>query len=253
MNQSVSIANLKESVTMKKTKLAVIMRVGPGLGAACAKKFAAEGFTVAMLARKITKLKKIEKEIKNEGGEALSYTVDVANEKEIKAVFRKLGSIARGIELFVYNAGQFRMGGVMELSASEFVGAWNTNCLGAFLGAKEVLPVMSRQRKGTIIFTGATASLRGSAKFSALAVGKFALRALAQSLAREFGPKGIHVAHVVVDGIIATPAYLDKYPKTKRNTLISPESIAELYWDIYKQDRSAWTLETDLRPYGEKF
>ena len=124
---------------------------------------------------------------------------------------------------------------------------------GAFYGAQQVLPAMLEAGRGTILLTGATASLRGSARFSALAVGKFGLRALAQSMAREFGPQGIHVAHVVIDGQINTPRMREMSPDREEHTMLSPEAIAETYWQLHSQDRTAWTLELDLRPSVERF
>jgi NAD(P)-dependent dehydrogenase (short-subunit alcohol dehydrogenase family) len=124
---------------------------------------------------------------------------------------------------------------------------------GAFYAAQQVLPAMIESGRGTILFTGATASLRGSARFSALAVGKFGLRALAQSMAREFGPQGIHVAHVIIDGQINTPRMREMSPDREYHTMLSPDAIAETYWQLHTQDRTAWTLELDLRPSVESF
>jgi len=124
---------------------------------------------------------------------------------------------------------------------------------GAFYAAREVLPAMVEAEHGTILLTGASAALRGKAKFSALAVGKFGLRALAQSLAREFGPQGIHVSHVVIDGQIDSPSIHEKMPDREEHTLLSPDAIAETYWQLHMQDRTAWTLESDLRPSVESF
>jgi NAD(P)-dependent dehydrogenase (short-subunit alcohol dehydrogenase family) len=124
---------------------------------------------------------------------------------------------------------------------------------GAFYGARQVLPAMLGAGRGTVLLTGATASLRGSARFSALAVGKFGLRALAQSMAREFGPQGIHVAHVIIDGQINTPRMREMSPEREERTMLSPDAIAETYWQLHVQDPTAWTLELDLRPSVESF
>ena len=124
---------------------------------------------------------------------------------------------------------------------------------GAFYAAQQVLPAMIEAERGTILLTGATASLRGSARFSALAVGKFGLRALAQSMAREFGPQGIHVAHVIIDGQINTPSARERSPEREEHTMLSPDTIAETYWQLHIQDHTAWTLELDLRPAVEGF
>jgi len=124
---------------------------------------------------------------------------------------------------------------------------------GAFYTAREVLPAMVDAGRGTILLTGASAALRGKARFSALAVGKFGLRALAQSMAREFGPQGIHVSHVIIDGQINTPRIKEMSPDREEHTLLSPDAIAETYWQLHSQDRTAWTLELDLRPSVESF
>jgi NAD(P)-dependent dehydrogenase (short-subunit alcohol dehydrogenase family) len=124
---------------------------------------------------------------------------------------------------------------------------------GAFYAAREVLPTMVEEGHGTILLTGASAALRGRAGFSALAVGKFGLRALAQSMAREFGPQGVHVSHVIVDGQINTPRVNEMMPDREEHTMLSPEAIAETYWQLHSQDRTAWTLELDLRPSVESF
>jgi NAD(P)-dependent dehydrogenase (short-subunit alcohol dehydrogenase family) len=124
---------------------------------------------------------------------------------------------------------------------------------GAFYAAQQVLPAMVEAARGTVLLTGATASLRSSARFSALAVGKFGLRALAQSMAREFGPQGVHVAHVIIDGQINTPRLREISPEREDHTMLSPEAIAETYWQLYSQDHTAWTLELDLRPAVERF
>ena len=137
---------------------------------------------------------------------------------------------------------------MLEVTAELFERSWRANCLGAFLGAQEVLPAMLERGRGTILLTGATASLRGAARFSCLAVGKFGLRALAQSMARELGPQGIHVAHVIVDGQIDTPALRGRTPDRPTHTLLGADSIAKVYWQLHEQDATAWTLEIESAP-----
>jgi len=156
-------------------------------------------------------------------------------------------------EVFVYNAGAFQMGGILELSPEQFDNCFQANCSGAFHGAQQVLPAMAERGSGTVILTGATASLRGSARFAALSTGKFGLRALAQSMAREFWPQGIHVAHVVIDGQIDTPRVREMSPDREEHTMLSLDAIAEAYWRLHDQNRTAWTLELDLRPAVESF
>ena len=153
----------------------------------------------------------------------------------------------------MYNAGAFEMGGVLEVPPGRFDECFRANCAGAFYAARQVLPALVEAGRGTIVLTGASASLRGKARFSALAVGKFGLRALAQSMAREFGPQGVHVAHVVIDGQINTPRMRAMSPEREEHTMLSPDAIAETYWQLHTQDPRAWTLELDLRPSVESF
>jgi NAD(P)-dependent dehydrogenase (short-subunit alcohol dehydrogenase family) len=141
----------------------------------------------------------------------------------------------------------------LDLSPEQFDECFKANCAGAFYAAQQVLPAMVEAERGTILLTGASAALRGKANFSALAVGKFGLRALAQSMAREFGPQGIHVSHVIVDGQINTPRIGEMFPDREEHTLLSPDAIAETYWLLHSQDPTAWTLELDLRPSVESF
>jgi NAD(P)-dependent dehydrogenase (short-subunit alcohol dehydrogenase family) len=234
-------------------KVAAVMGVGPGLGAAVARRFARGGFTVGLMARGPENLAPVQKDIERGGGSALSIPTDATDPDSVAAGFAHLRQRFGDPEVLVYNAGAFEMSGVLDISPEQFEQCWRANCFGGFLGAKEVLPPMLARRRGTIIFTGATASLRGSARFACLAVGKFGLRALAQSLAREFGYDGIHVAHVVIDGMIDTPRVRSLAPDRDAEALLSPEAIAEAYWQLHTQERSAWSLELDLRPAVEKF
>jgi NAD(P)-dependent dehydrogenase (short-subunit alcohol dehydrogenase family) len=238
---------------MEQKKVAVILGVGPGLGAAVSHRFAREGFAVGLMARNKDKLVTTQKEIETAGGKALSISTDATDSESVKSAFDEVREKLGNVEVFIYNAGTFRKGGILEVTPEEFEGSWKINCLGALLGAQQVLPMMLNQGRGTIILTGATGSIRGGAYFSCLAVGKFGLRALAQSIAREFGPKGIHVAHVIIDGQIGTPRQQAMEPKREAHTFLSPEAIAESYWQLYIQDPTAWTLELDLRPSVEKF
>lgn len=238
---------------MKGQKVAVVLGVGPGLGAAVSRRFAREGFAVGLMARDKKKLTAIQKEIEGVGGTAVPISVDATDEKSVKSAFDEVHEKLGSVEVFVYNAGAFRKGGILDITTEEFEKCWKANCLGAFLGVQQVLPMMLEQGRGTIIFTGATGSMRGSAYFSCLAVGKFGLRALAQSIAREFDPKGIHVAHVIIDGQIATPRQRSTEPDREAHTFLAPEAIAESYWQLYIQDPTAWTLELDLRPSVERF
>jgi NAD(P)-dependent dehydrogenase (short-subunit alcohol dehydrogenase family) len=223
-------------------KVAAVLGVGPGLGGAIAKRFAREGFSVGLMARGRSNLEAVQREIAASGGTSAVFPADASDARSIGDAFANLRSELGPPEVFVYNASSFAMGSILDVTPQQFEAVWKLSCLGAFVAAREVLPHMVEMGRGTILFTGATASMRGSANFAAFAVGKFGLRALAQSIAREMGPKGIHVGHVVVDGQIGhSPKHL------------SPDAIADCYWELHRQDKSAWTFEVDLRPFGEKF
>jgi NAD(P)-dependent dehydrogenase (short-subunit alcohol dehydrogenase family) len=234
-------------------KIAAVLGVGPGLGAAVARRFAGEGFAMALMARREESVAAVREEITDSGGKALSVATDATDPDSVAAAFERVRAELGDPEVFVYNAGAFQMGGVLEISPAKFDECFKANCAGAFYAARQVLPAMVEAGRGTVLLTGATASMRGSARFSALAVGKFGLRALAQSMAREFGPQGIHVSHVIIDGQINTPRIQEMSPDREDHTMLSPEAIAGTYWQLHSQDRTAWTLELDLRPAVESF
>ncbi len=232
---------------------AVVIGAGPGLGAAVARRFAREHFAVAVVARQEQTLAPIVADITAAGGTARAFAADTTDATAVDALFTAVRAAFGAPDVLVYNASAFQMGGVMELSPEDFERCWQVGCLGAFLCARQVLPAMVERGRGTVLFTGATAALRGSARFSALAVGKFGLRALAQSMARELGPKGIHVAHVVIDGQIASDRVRKAMPGRDEATMLAPDAIAETYWHLHAQAATAWTHELELRPATEKF
>ena len=234
-------------------RVAAVLGVGPGLGASVARRFAREGFAVALMARREESVAGARSEIEERGGTALPVAADATDPASVATAFGRVREELGDPELFVYNAGAFQMGGILEISPEKFDECFRANCAGAFYAAQQVLPAMVERERGTVVLTGATAALRGSARFSALAVGKFGLRALAQSLAREFGPQGIHVAHVVIDGQIDTPRVRERSPEREEHTMLSPDAIAETYWQLHSQNQTAWTLELDLRPSVERF
>lgn len=238
---------------MNQSRVAVVIGIGPGLGRAVALRFAREGYSVALMARHRKNLSPVASEIEDAGGTALSLEADAADASQVAEAFEGVRGELGDPGVLVYNAGAFKMGGLLELEPETFEQCWRSNCHGAFLAARQVLPAMQRRGEGTVILTGATAALRGSAGFSALAVGKFGLRALAQSMAREFGPRGIHVAHSIIDGQIDTPRVREMMPGREDHTFLKPEAIADAYWHLHTQDPTAWTLELDLRPAVEKF
>lgn len=234
-------------------KVAFVMGIGPGLGAAVARRFAREGFTLGLLARTQESLEPVQKELASTGARAAAATSDATDPASVRAGIERLAQEIGMPNVFVYNAGAFKMGGILEVSPEEFDECWKANCAGAFYAVREVLPSMLENQAGTILLTGATAALRGGARFSCLAVGKFGLRALAQSLAREFGPQGIHVAHVVIDGQIDSARVRQWMPGRGVETFLSPDAIADTYYELHAQHPSAWTQEIDLRPAVEKF
>jgi NAD(P)-dependent dehydrogenase (short-subunit alcohol dehydrogenase family) len=238
---------------MDTLKTAAVVGAGPGLGAALARRFAREGYAVGLFARSESSLLPVRQELEKAGGRAGVYVADAADEASLRSAFARMRAELGAPEVCIYNAGTYAMAGLLELTPEQFESSWRIGCMGGFLTAREVVPAMLERGRGTLLFTGATASLRGAARFSAFAVGKFGLRALAQSLARELGPKGIHVAHVVIDGMIDTQRVRNMMPGREASTMLSPDAIAETYWQLHRQDPSAWTQELDVRPAAEKF
>ncbi|WP_437508008.1 SDR family NAD(P)-dependent oxidoreductase [Sorangium sp. So ce1099] len=238
---------------MSSNRVAVVVGVGPGLGAAVSRRFASEGFSIGLVARTAATCEAVQREIEAAGGRALSVPADATDPASVAAAFARVKESLGPAEVLIYNAGAFRVAGALELTPRELEDAWKINCLGGFLSAQAALPDMLERGRGTLLFTGATASLRGGARFAALAVGKFGLRALAQSLARELGPRGIHVAHVIVDGLIDTPRVRAMTPGREAATMLAPEALAETYFQLHAQPPSAWTHEIDVRPSMEKF
>jgi NAD(P)-dependent dehydrogenase (short-subunit alcohol dehydrogenase family) len=211
---------------------------------------------VAVASRKLDRLGQLAQELAASGSQSRAYVCDATDEAQVDSLFEQVGRDLGVPDLVVYNAGAFVPRGLLDTPTAEFERCWRVGCLGGFLVARAVIALMlgrESEPKGTLIFTGATASLRGSARFQNLAVGKFGLRALAQSAAREFQSRGIHVAHVVIDGQIG--ADREGYRESERgeDSVLDPAAIAETYYQIHRQPKSAWTLETDLRPWVEKF
>lgn len=227
--------------------VAVIIGAGPGLSAALARRCARECMAVALAARDTSKLA----ELCRETG-ALAITCDAADPAQVQDLFEQIDARLGAVELCVYNAGYRYRGALAELEPRRVERALQVSAFGGFLAAQQAAARMLRAGRGTIVFTGATASVKGYAQSTPFAMGKFALRGLAQCLARELAPQGIHVAHVVIDGGIATT-----YAKTEedRNVdrFLDADAIAAAYWQLHQQHRSAWTWEIELRPWLEKF
>jgi NAD(P)-dependent dehydrogenase (short-subunit alcohol dehydrogenase family) len=231
------------------TPVAIVVGAGPGLGAALARRFARGGCAVGLVARREASWAPALAAIEAAGGRGAGATGDVGDEASLLAALDRLARALGEPDALVYNASGFDVGGALELDAAAFERAWRVGCFGAFVAARRALPPMVARGRGTLLFTGATASLRGGARFAAFAAGKFALRALAQSLAREVQPKGVHVAHVIVDGAIGRAGAAPPPPAAE----LDPDAIAETYWHLHAQPPSAWTFELELRPSGERF
>lgn len=219
--------------------VSVVVGAGPGLGNALVRRFAQAGMQVAALSRS------------GNAGEPhrdliRGYSCDATIDAQVKDVFKRIEDDLGPPSLVVFNVGIWNRGGILDISEELFEQAWRTGCFAGFLVGRAAAASMLKRGSGTIVFSGATGSVRGGAGFAAFASPKFALRALAQAMARELGPKGIHVAHVVLDGMIAQ----EDSPST---SLLEPAAIAETYYQLHLQDRAAWTHELDLRPAGEKF
>ena len=234
---------------MAASEVAIVVGVGAGLGTALCRRFVKAGMLVAAAARDKDRVTTLAKDVGARG-----YGCDATDEKAVLELFAAVKRDFGEPTLVVYNAGSFLPRALVDTEVSEFERCWRIGCLGGFLIGREAARSMLARGRGTILFTGATASLRGSANFVNLAVGKFGLRAVAQSMARELGPKGIHVAHVIIDGQIAAEhrrgrSRSDRPP----DAFLHDESIAETYWQLHMQPRNAWTLEMDLRPWVEKF
>jgi NAD(P)-dependent dehydrogenase (short-subunit alcohol dehydrogenase family) len=218
--------------------IAVIGGAGEGLGAALGRRFAAGGFDVSLVSRT---------------GEEKA---DLRNESEVVALFDRLE--AKGpVEVAIFNAGANFRASILDTPADMFEKVWRLGCYAGFLFGREAARRMAARGRGTILFTGATASMRGSAQFAAFAAAKGGLRQVAQSMARELGPKNIHVAHVVVDGMIDNRRTRERMAERVKDLpadgMLATDAIAELFWQIHAQPRSAWTFEADLRPWAEKF
>ena len=239
------------------TKVALVIGAGDSTGGAIAKRFAAGGFIVCVTRREEEKLLPLVESIRAAGGQAHAFASDARKEEAVIALFEKIEREIGTVEVLVFNIGANVPAPVIEETARKYFKIWEMACFSGFLNGREAAKRMSERGRGTILFTGATAALRGSATFAAFAGAKHALRALAQSMARELGPKNIHVAHVVVDGSIDTEFirtnFPEKYAAKDQDGILNPDHIAENYWHLHMQPRDAWTFELDLRPWNERW
>ena len=242
---------------MEANKVALIIGAGDATGGTIARRFAREGYVACVTRRSADKLAPLVVQIEADGGRAFAFASDARKEEEMVALVERIEREVGPIEVAVFNIGANVRFGITETTARVYFKVWEMACFAGFLMGREVAKVMLPRGRGTIIFTGATASLRGREGFSAFAGAKHALRALAQSMARELGPKGIHVAHPVIDGAIDTEFirsnFPDRYAMKDQDGILNPEHIADAYWAIHSQPRDAWTHETELRPWLESW
>jgi len=234
-----------------------VIGAGDATGSAVARRFAKEGYTVCVARRTEAALKPLVDQITAEGGRALAFGLDARREDEVVNFFQHIEAEVGPVEVLVFNVGGNVRFPILETTAQKYFKVWEMCALAGFLAGREAARVMLPRGRGSILFTGATASVRGAAGFAAFAGGKAALRALAQSMAREFGPQGLHVAHVIIDGLIDTVFTRENFAQRVADVgpegILNPDHIAQAYWWLHCQPRDAWTFELDLRPSVERW
>lgn len=242
---------------MANSGVCCVIGAGDATGSAVARRFAREGYTVCVARRTEAALAPLVNQISAEGGRALAFGLDARREDQVVNFFNRIEAEVGAIEIVVFNVGGNVRFPILETTAQKYFKVWEMCAMAGFLVGREAARVMLARERGTLLFTGATASLRGGAGFSAFAGGKAALRALAQSMARELGPKGLHIAHIVIDGLIDTAATRANFPQrvveAGQDGILQPDHIAEAYWWLHQQPRDVWTFELDLRPSVERW
>ena len=238
-------------------KVVLVIGAGDATGGAIAKRFAREGYIACVTRRSADKLQALVDEIRAEGGQAFGFGSDARKEEEVNALVEQIERDIGPIEAFVFNIGANVPCSILDETPRKYFKIWEMACFAGVLTSQAVAKRMVTRERGTLLFTGATAGLRGAAGFAAFAGAKHAIRALAQSMARELGPRNIHVAHVVVDGAIDTAFIRDTFPdlyaRKDQDGILDPEHIADNYWFLHGQPRDAWTFELDLRPWMERW
>jgi NAD(P)-dependent dehydrogenase (short-subunit alcohol dehydrogenase family) len=227
----------------------VVVGVGPGNGAALARRFHVQGYAVALLARSANLSEALAKELTG----ARAYSCDVTDEASVERTFSAIATEMGAIEVLIYNAGSGLWGTIEDVTAKDFEQAWRVNTLGAFLTSKQVVAPMKAAGHGSIVFIGATASRRGNVKTAAFAPAKAAQRSLAESMARHLWPAGVHVAVMIVDGVVDLPRTRQMMPDQPDSFFVKPADLAESVLQVTKQARSAWSFEVEARPFGEKW
>ncbi len=242
---------------MASRPICLVVGAGDALGGAIAKRFAREGYLACVARRNADKLGELTGAIEKAGGSAIAYGCDARREEQVVALFDQIENEHGPIDVLVHNIGGNVRESILDATAQKFFKTWEMACMAGFLTGREAARRMVPRGRGTILFTGATASLRGGAGFAGFAAGKAGLRMVAQSMARELGPKGIHVAHVIIDGGIDTAFIRANFPARyalkEREGILNPDHIAENYWTLHQQPRDAWTFELDLRPWIENW
>lgn len=242
---------------MSNKKVVLVIGAGDATGGAIARRFAREGYVACVTRRSADKLQPLVDQIRAEGGEAHGFASDARKEEAVIELVETIERDIGPIEAFVFNIGANVPCSILEETARKYFKIWEMACFSGFLTGREVAKRMVKRQRGTILFTGATAGLRGASGFAAFAGAKHGIRALAQSMARELGPMGLHVAHVVVDGAIDTEFirenFPQKYAQKDQDGILDPEHIADSYWYLHSQPRDAWTFELDLRPWIERW
>jgi len=237
--------------------VALVAGVGDGLGGAVARRFAREGHPTVLVARNAERLARIAGEIAQAGGRGIAYVADLREESAVAKLFDDVEAAIGPIDVAVFNTGANYRASILDTPADMFEKVWRLGCYAGFLVGREAARHMVPRGQGTIIFTGATASVRGAANFAAFAAAKGGVRQVAQAMARELGPQGIHVASVIIDGMIDSPRVRERFAgritELPPEGMLRPADIAEVYWQLHQQPRSAWSFEVDVRPWAEKF
>ena len=237
-------------------KAALVIGAGDATGSAIARRFAREGYVACVTRRSADKLQPLVDGIRAAGGEAHGFASDARKEEQVAELVEHIESQVGPIDVFVFNIGANVPCSILDETARKYFKVWEMACFAGFLTSQAVAKRMAARKRGTILFTGATAAVRGAAHFAAFATAKHGLRALAQSMARELGPMNIHVSHVIIDGAIDTAFIRDNFPATyakkDQDGILFPDHIADAYWFLHSQPRDAWTFELDLRPWMER-
>jgi NAD(P)-dependent dehydrogenase (short-subunit alcohol dehydrogenase family) len=236
---------------------AIVIGAGDALGGAIARRFAKGGLVAVPSRRKIKPLDELVAQIEAQGGEAEGIPCDARDEDAVIALFERVEEEIGTVEALVFNTGAQHRSSILEMTTRIYRQVWESAALAGFITGREAARRMASRGRGTIIFTGATASVRGGANFASFASAKHALRALAQSMARELGPMGVHVGHIIVDGMIDSQAVREKFPEETDalpdGGMLNPDHIAEAYWAMHTQPKDAWTFEIDIRPSVERW